>query len=215
MFPYLTKIIEIGLRWAAIIPFLAVPCLDNVDFYACLTPVLSLTIRINNSDRFQNKYGHSEWVILDNTDKIWHFRPLKGQRYPSTLGAEQEEVLFLAYVRWLVVTSWKTFVLLVIFSVNQLCPCSKLHFHWAVPLTRWRIPFVTQLELWFSKLYTRFFFFFFFTTYLFLCLFRFCCISLFCAALCFIVLILHILVSNVVIFFVHDLKKKKKLSLLW
>lgn len=31
-------IMEIGLRWAAIIPFSVVPCLDSVDFYACLTP---------------------------------------------------------------------------------------------------------------------------------------------------------------------------------
>lgn len=51
MFPYLTKIIEIGLRRAAIIPFSVVPCLDSVDFYACLTPVLSLALNEDNSDR--------------------------------------------------------------------------------------------------------------------------------------------------------------------
>lgn len=62
MFPYLTKIIEIGLRWAAIIPFSVVPCLDTVDFYAFLTPVLSLTINEDNSDRSKTNMDTGNWL---------------------------------------------------------------------------------------------------------------------------------------------------------
>ncbi len=62
MFPYLTKIIEIGLRRAAIIPFSVVPCLDSVDFYACLTPVLSLTLNEDNSDRSKTNMDTENWL---------------------------------------------------------------------------------------------------------------------------------------------------------
>lgn len=62
MFPYLTKIIEIGLRRAAIIPFSVVPCLDSVDFYACLTPVLSLALNYYNSDRSKTNMVTVHWL---------------------------------------------------------------------------------------------------------------------------------------------------------
>lgn len=62
MFPYLTKIMEIGLRWAAIIPFSVVPCLDSVGFYACLTPIVSLTVNVDNSDRSQTNMDTENWL---------------------------------------------------------------------------------------------------------------------------------------------------------
>lgn len=62
MFPYLTKMIEIGLRRSAIIPFLVVPCLDSVDFYACLTPVLSLALNRDNSDRSKTNMVTEKWL---------------------------------------------------------------------------------------------------------------------------------------------------------
>lgn len=70
MFPYLTKIIEIGLRWAAIIPFSVVPCLDSVDFHACLTPVLSLTLNKDYSDRSKTNMDTGNWLYYTTVTNL-------------------------------------------------------------------------------------------------------------------------------------------------
>lgn len=64
------KMIEIGLRRAAIIPFSAVPCLDSVDFYACLTPVLSLTLNEDNSDRSETDMDTENWLYYTTVTNL-------------------------------------------------------------------------------------------------------------------------------------------------
>lgn len=59
----MTKIVEIGLRRMALIPFSVVPWLDGVDFYACLKPVLfSFLINEDNSDRSESNMDSENWL---------------------------------------------------------------------------------------------------------------------------------------------------------
>lgn len=56
------KIVEIGLRRTALIPFSVVPCLDGVDFYACLKPVLSFVKNEDNFDRSLSNMDTGNWL---------------------------------------------------------------------------------------------------------------------------------------------------------
>lgn len=136
MFPYLTKIIEIGLRWAAIIPFSVVPCLDSVDFHACLTLVLFLTWNKGNSS-FQNKYGHWELVILYNTDKSSTFFHWRARAILRIQCWTRGGVIFgIRLVIGYNVQKKRNFIGCL--SCQLALPLCKIQFHWSFVEDLWR-----------------------------------------------------------------------------
>lgn len=131
------KIVEIGLRRTALIPFSVVPCLDGVDFYACLKPVLSFVKNEDNSDRSLSNMDTGNW--------LYYTTPTN----PVLSSIERPELSFdfgcwtrggVIFGIWFTIGYFEqtNCFMICCLSCQSILPLSKAQFHWPMMDMEWR-----------------------------------------------------------------------------